>query len=173
MAKATESPIEDDMLHAMKTVHAKLIDHGRIDIKPFVIEATNPAHIWAIHVGQQVRIGRYRADFMLGKYISDGQAKMVCVECDGRQFHRSTPEQRTRDEIRDSWFRRWGIDVVRFTGSQIMRDPFKCAHEAMTKITGEPTRDQEFRWLGEIRFSPYCAPPAQPTTEDYIPEHRE
>ena len=67
----------------------------------------------------QVPIGPYRVDFLaLGPRGHGG----LVVECDGRAFH-----DPNLDRVRDSDLKRLGYEVVRFTGSQIFRDPARCA----------------------------------------------
>ena len=62
---------------------------------------------------------KYIADFLfeLGKY-------KVIVELDGYEWHKHTF---TKDRQRDRAFRRAGIDIIRYSGSEIMKDPISCA----------------------------------------------
>jgi very-short-patch-repair endonuclease len=103
---------------------------------------TTPLHVWQKnHLMQQVRIGDYRVDFVLGRVDShwlllDGEPKevlvrlpLVIVECDGHDFHEKTKEQAQRDKSRDRYLTSQGYRVLRFTGSEIYRDAEKCAKE--------------------------------------------
>lgn len=78
----------------------------------------------------QETILRYRADFVVGltEYPS---ATRIVVECDGHDFHERTKEQAARDRKRDREMQAAGYRVFRFTGSEIYRDPFKCADEVL------------------------------------------
>lgn len=69
----------------------------------------------------QVPIHGYRADFI----VTQGDRRIV-VEADGADWHTS-PDQVKRDALRDAAMRRWGYEVIRFTGSQINADAVGCA----------------------------------------------
>ena len=72
----------------------------------------------------QYEIGPYRADFAFPE-------KKIVVECDGREFH-SGEEQAERDKVRDEYMRRLGWVVIRFWGSEIHREPERCAKEVLS-----------------------------------------
>jgi very-short-patch-repair endonuclease len=74
-------------------------------------------------VTTQAKIGAYRADILVE--IDD---RKLIVECDGAEFHGS-PEQVERDKRRDRYCAARGWCVMRFTGSEIHRDPRGCAIE--------------------------------------------
>ena len=69
----------------------------------------------------QYAIDRYRADF-----IVDGTD--VVIECDGYDFHKSK-EQIADDNERERAFVKMGYRVVRFSGSEINKDPEACCRE--------------------------------------------
>lgn len=74
----------------------------------------------------QAEVGDYRADFLI--QITDGQKRaFVVIECDGHDFHERTKEQARRDRERDRWMVAQDITVLRYTGSEIWRDPVGCA----------------------------------------------
>jgi hypothetical protein len=70
----------------------------------------------------------------------------VVVECDGHDFHERTKEQAQRDKARDRAFHAAGYTVLRFTGSEIWKDPDKCAVEAL-RMVGEQTRKAKERGM--------------------------
>ena len=70
--------------------------------------------------------GRYRADFVVACSVNGHQFSIV-VECDGHDFHEKTKMQAARDKQRDRAMAVAGFHVLRFTGSEIVRDPFRCA----------------------------------------------
>lgn len=135
----TESPIEDDLLDAMRVA---------CRARPYVLHAGVPYDVLEgivrsdgrcrLHIAMQVSFGRYRADFILAK-----SNNRLCVECDGEQFHRATHAQIARDKIRDDWMEARAVRVMRFTGKQIKRDPYKCARQALSAVTGEDFRRGE------------------------------
>jgi very-short-patch-repair endonuclease len=101
----TESPIEKILAAAI----LEWLDHSGIG--------------W-IEVATQAQIGPFRADILL----TDVDGRLV-VECDGAAFHAVTKEQVERDKRRDRYCAARRICVMRFTGSEIHRDPRGCAAE--------------------------------------------
>ena len=89
-----------------------------------------------IYASAQVPVGRYRADFLLGAYYSPMYPKLVCVECDGYEFH-GTPEAIARDAERDRALNLMGVETIRFRGATIHRDQWRCAHRAIEAVSGE------------------------------------
>ncbi len=79
----------------------------------------------------QFRLGRYRYDFAIRR--KDHPKFVVLIECDGKAFH-SKPEQIANDRRKDSEARRAGMDLVRFTGSEIHKDVRNCALMAITRL---------------------------------------
>ena len=67
---------------------------------------------------------RIRPDFV----VLDRGVKVV-VECDGHEFHERTKEQAENDKSRDRLLSSRGWKVLRFTGSEIYRDPVGCVNE--------------------------------------------
>lgn len=93
----------------------------------------------------QASIGKYRVDFLIAvwdpldaewadastvKYDPD-LWKFLVVECDGHDFHERTKEQAARDRRRDREMSLAGYRVFRFTGSELWRDPIKCATDVV------------------------------------------
>lgn len=78
---------------------------------------------WVVSVQERVRLdaGFYRLDVVIR-----GKAVTLDVEIDGRDFH-STPEQIANDEARTLDLEAAGWEVIRFTGSDVWRDPTGCA----------------------------------------------
>ena len=87
----------------------------------------------------QAKVGEYRVDFRV-KYIEyqglhkttgGHYVKELIIECDGHEFHERTKEQAQKDKKRDRDLSALGYTVLRFTGSEIWVDPFKCAEEIL------------------------------------------
>ena len=86
---------------------------------------------------------RYVADFVFyekendifgfGRYKSKNDFKLV-IECDGYEYHNSTKEQVAYDNQRDFNLKMAGYDVLRFSGSEIFDNPWKCALKAYAYI---------------------------------------
>lgn len=83
-------------------------------------------------IDAQVRIENYYADFVVARIEHNGPDRYlrtphVVVECDGHDFHERTKEQAQSDKLRDRVMQQKGYAVLRFTGSEIWRDPWGCA----------------------------------------------
>lgn len=65
---------------------------------------------------------RYRADFAI-------PSKKIVIELDGHEYHKSK-EQRTNDARRERDLQTAGWKVIRFTGTEVHRDAYKCAEDA-------------------------------------------
>lgn len=91
------------------------------------------------YITPQATIGKYKADFLIWfsrkKYVHG-----VVVECDGHDFHERTKEQAGRDKRRDREILAAGYPVVRFTGSEIFKDPFACAQQVLDVLHDSLTR---------------------------------
>lgn len=71
--------------------------------------------------GDHEKHDRYRVDFILK------DARLI-IELDGHEYH-STKEQLEKDAIRQRYLSRAGYTVIRFTGSEISRNPKSCVLE--------------------------------------------
>jgi hypothetical protein len=72
----------------------------------------------------------YRID--LAMWIRHGRNSVaVAVELDGHDFHERTKEQAEADKRRDRDLQAIGWRVVRFTGSQVLRDPVEVVDEIL------------------------------------------
>lgn len=92
----------------------------------------------SFHIEPQalIRTGReqYRVDLLLE--IHQGETSLdFAIECDGHEFHEKTREQARRDRARERALQAAGIVVIRFTGSEIWRNPSKCAEEVIRIIS--------------------------------------
>lgn len=77
---------------------------------------------------RQVQLEDWRVDFVF--YVRGGRVWLpLIVECDGHDFHERTKEQAAKDRGRDRSAQMTGYEIFRFTGSEIWRDPMKCARQ--------------------------------------------
>jgi hypothetical protein len=53
----------------------------------------------------------------------------VGIECDGHDYHERTKEQAAKDRSKDRILKVRRLDIVRFTGSEITRNPGRCVAE--------------------------------------------
>ena len=133
---ACESPIERVLLGAMLL---------RLTASPMVWahfhrsgvdwRAILPADEIGAHIYPQSIVGPYRVDFLF-RLVGPDTTTLLVVECDGHEFHERTKEQAARDRGRDRWMAANNIRVLRFTGSEIWRNPHKCADEIVEHVFG-------------------------------------
>lgn len=128
---ACESPIEQDMVVAFQGMPSVEVVLG-MTLNKLNEKARSDDMLGMIIVAPQVKVGKYRADFILAKRMASGETKLVNVECDGHAYHRATMEQISKDARRDMLFAELGIHVMRFSGKRIFRDQFRCAREAVS-----------------------------------------
>lgn len=69
---------------------------------------------------------KYRLDFLVCVSTHRACAE-VGVECDGHDFHEKTKEQAAKDKARDRELLMAGTPMLHFTGSEINKNPGKCA----------------------------------------------
>lgn len=80
----------------------------------------------------QVEAAGWRVDFLVhcwdfGRATGRQQWRKLIVECDGHAYHERTKDQAARDRSRDREAQNQGYGILRFTGSEIYRDPLGCA----------------------------------------------
>jgi len=118
LTRVCGSPIEV-MLGACLIWHSKLWWSG----DSLILETQERLTDWSPQVTHflvpQYSTGGHRFDFLL----RDG-AFEVFIECDGHAFHEQTKRQAERDRRR----------LLRFTGSEINRDPMACAESVFIFI---------------------------------------
>jgi very-short-patch-repair endonuclease len=137
--KGVDSPIERLMLIGIYS----LIPLQELDVMPLLTceilsENSHPsvteraAERGCLVIQMQNRILDWPADFVLScPSISE---KKVIIECDGHDFHERTKEQAARDRSRDRAAQEAGHMMLRYTGSEIYRDPLGCARAAVKAL---------------------------------------
>lgn len=80
----------------------------------------------------KITIGRrnFQTDFLL--LINDFTKNIqfaTAIECDGHEFHEKTKEQVRNDRSRERKFLKEGLEMIRFSGSEIYENPDNCAME--------------------------------------------
>jgi len=63
--------------------------------------------------------------------VFDKNNLLVAAECDGHAFHERTHEQASRDKRRDRIATRLGVPVMRFTGTDVVRNSAECGQEVV------------------------------------------
>lgn len=82
----------------------------------------------------QYRFKNYRMDFAI---IDQYGKPILFIECDGRAFH-STADQIARDAKKDQAAASAGIHVMRFTGSEIFKNPVACCYRVLVILGYSP-----------------------------------
>jgi very-short-patch-repair endonuclease len=124
------SLIDSDEWEFAPLARVEIIDGDGSDPHPTVLARIEEKGTLLIHL--QHRLLDWRADFVLScPSISD---KKVIIECDGHDFHERTKEQAARDRGRDRAAQAAGYMMLRYTGSEIYRDPLKCARSALKAL---------------------------------------
>jgi very-short-patch-repair endonuclease len=79
----------------------------------------------------QYKFRRYRMDFA----VVDDEGPRLFIECDGKAFH-STAAQIANDRAKDKAAIAAGIPLLRFTGSEIFRNPNACTEAIFAVLEG-------------------------------------
>ena len=126
------SPIEQLMALSLNT---ELRSYRTIHVEPRlgieIIEIRNQEEV----ITQSGKV--YIPDFSIPVIDVKGpktSGKMFAIECDGHDFHEKTKEQATHDKQRERDLIAEGYIVIRFSDSEIYRNPFKCASEVFDII---------------------------------------
>jgi very-short-patch-repair endonuclease len=86
-------------------------------------------------IRKQVKTNAGRVDFIISAPSGGtGPIKHLVVECDGHDYHDRTKEQAAHDKARDRQHILDGMEVFRFTGSELWRDPIGCAEQVVEWI---------------------------------------
>jgi very-short-patch-repair endonuclease len=101
------------------------------DIKIDHISGDYPFTIMS-HVGiyPQYKIERYRPDFILGGNINKIGFSVI-VEIDGHDWHEKTVSQAIRDKKRERDLICLGNHIIRFSGTEVKKNPVECASESL------------------------------------------
>jgi very-short-patch-repair endonuclease len=88
---------------------------------------------------RQIKIDRYTVDFLLEAEVNNdpfpSSRVSVVIECDGHDYHERTKEQAAHDRRRDRRLAAiHSLPTIRFTGSEIHRDPSACADEVIAIV---------------------------------------
>jgi len=82
----------------------------------------------------QIEGKRYRADIGISVQDLQGRSHHFVIECDGHEFHEKTKEQVMRDRKRERDMMSEGYVVIRFTGSEIVKNPDHCTTQIINII---------------------------------------
>lgn len=94
-----------------------------------------------IDIWPQYKIGNYKVDYALSRECADAAigtrfVRHIVVELDGHAFHDKDEKQRRYEKRRDRYIQKLGYKVFRYTGSEIVQDPFNAAIECVAFLVG-------------------------------------
>lgn len=131
--RAGDTPIER-LFYCSLYLHTAYADMSlpwTISTHPY--EQSEPQHETLFLARQATLDGIGRVDFLLTVFslVEPRRWHHLIVECDGHDFHERTKEQAANDRSRDRAATLAGYTVMRFTGSELWRDPWGCAAQAI------------------------------------------
>lgn len=116
----------------------------------------NPSHFcgasgvieegYGVFIEPQKQIGKYRVDFLLSQNGIGPKEHLtpVIIELDGHDFHDKNKLQRAYEKARDRFLVKAGYKVLHFTGSEVVLDPYKVTHEALSMMGLFSCSDQTY-----------------------------
>ena len=130
-----ESPIEHVLYCAIRAL-AK-VNGIQEDDGPFKVNGE--LHMFGLHVQPQVVVGKYRVDFIISReQLFCGPTRCekqeIIVECDSQEFHERTEPERRYEKRRDRFLVSQGYKVFHFTGTEIVKEPFRVAAEILREF---------------------------------------
>lgn len=134
-----DTPIERLLVSAIQLRLKYLEDRGLPDlcfvsaeqIDAIISRGKEPRR--SIWLQTQAQLPDWRVDFLLSIKGPERWHRLI-IECDGHEFHERTKEQATRDRARDRKAQELGFEIFRFTGSELWRDPSKCANQVLNWV---------------------------------------
>jgi very-short-patch-repair endonuclease len=150
--QGVDSPIERLMLVGMLRV-IPFQEYSAIPLMTceIVCEQSHPsilkraAEHGCMVIQMQERLLDWRADFVLS--CPSISQKKIIIECDGHDFHERTKEQAARDRSRDRAAQAAGFMMLRYTGSEIYKDPLGCSRAAIHALSEAISDD----WLKDVK----------------------
>ena len=134
LERGMTSPIE----HMFWVAVNVLCEAEFTELNPDLIFSPDGNHQIArgIYLRPQCPVGKYRVDFLLNQFGVAPEEKYspVIVELDGHDFHDKDKRQRSYEKARDRFLVKQGYRVLHFTGSDVVKDPFKVAFEALELV---------------------------------------
>lgn len=129
-----QSPIED--LFWIACVVLCKAHYQELNPGPLLAHEGVPVFGCGIYIKPQAKVAKYRVDFLITQVGLGPEDKLspVVVELDGHDFHDKDKHQRSYEKARDRELVKKGLRVLHFTGSDVVKDPFACAFEALQMV---------------------------------------
>lgn len=126
-----QSPIERMMLGGLIATPFGYGIGENIIIPAAEIESADAASPVNNYIVPQMQIPqfRYRTDFFVSLATNGYRRLGMFIECDGHDWHEKNKEQAARDRKRDRDLQSLGVNVLRFTGSEIFSNFDECMNQ--------------------------------------------
>lgn len=103
---------------------------------------------WGIYIEPQYEINirgnrKLRVDFCVYRLNKNDIPEQIVIEVDGHDFHEKTKEQAQRDKRRDRILISMNYKVLRFTGSEVYKNPVAVIKEIEDVIKGRSNDSQK------------------------------
>lgn len=92
-----------------------------------------------VYWSSQYQVENYRADYFMS--VNRINSINIIVELDGHRFHEMSEKQRRYEKKRDRFFQKRGFRVFRFTGAEVVANPFKPVIECVSFLLDQPESD--------------------------------
>jgi very-short-patch-repair endonuclease len=157
-----ESPIEWKFAAAVRDLNVPFLKQYTQSsaLEEMLKEWVPDTHLYVC--APQVQCGQHRVDFLFVAYCQDLKPTLVAVECDGHDIHERNKERAAKDKSRDRELAGMGIQVMRFTGSEIHRDAAKCVREVFGYI--DRRGDEAMQYLNPSLWAKLRAFAVEPRT---------
>lgn len=122
------SPVEELFLAELIRVAPSVTVFDPIEDTQIHVTHDESEPDWLL-VTPQFPVGKFKVDFLIQNRRGKTLTGQVAVEIDGHNFHEKTKEQVAKDKARERAIVATGISVLRFSGSEVFRNPAACVHE--------------------------------------------
>lgn len=145
MASKCESPIEALLFWSFISQwngEPEGIDDLWSNILFVTVNTSGPVDIMGLQLQYDIEVDNhnYRADFLIQCCSTTvpphPDSINYVVEVDGHDFHEKTKAQAQKDKFRDRMLQKAGYKVLRFTGSEVYKDPDAIVREIAEVIAG-------------------------------------
>lgn len=129
LAKDITSPIEKVMYLSLTEYHLTDLLHDPMRNYNMVIVPQEEVKLEGKYYKPDFRITIFQVIKINGV---DMVRDFTCyIECDGHDYQERTKEQAQKDRAKDRAFISAGLDLLRFTGSEIYNDHTRCSNEIL------------------------------------------
>ena len=102
----------------------------------------------APHEPVTTEVGSYEVDFLIVPADPTLEKVKIAIELDGHEFHEKTQQQVRKDKVRERAIVQQGVTVLRFSGSEVVRNGRGCVEEVekFLQKTLRPALVRQLEW---------------------------